>query len=286
MSAWVLFGERGLHDTTSMLSAIAHLRGALTEQQLVDYLIINCGCAAIQHRQQVLYVRFRPALIGSAALGELVYHINEQPWRQVAGALFIDERWQDVILPSDRREAVNRVVETVKEAEQRRHSAVFRRARALDSIQPGSVLQAMLEGWRQRPQLSRPYVPLDGLVDQVCRRYVWVDARARSSELVLTMVGSGFPEPVRGTLVLGLGYRLEEQADLAYGQYCLEAYGQVAQSGVPLLEDVDAMIAPPNGQKMRRRYSRLILPFRLPSGNTRLLGISLEDLSIDLRRAG
>jgi hypothetical protein len=51
------------------------------------------------------------------------------------------------------------------------------------------------------------------------------------------------------------------------------------------MEDVDAILRPPNGKSVRRRYSRLILPFRSPNGNARLLGISFENPAVDLRRA-
>jgi hypothetical protein len=162
---------------------------------------------------------------------------------------------------------------------------VLRRPRSIDSIPLDSPLQHALCAWRRHPDLVKPGMMQAMLADELKGRYFWVHASRRKHELIMMEVGSGFPETVRSVLNPGLGYRLEDQPDIAYGRYCAEAYGAVARSQVPSVEDVDAIMRPPKGRSVRRRYTRLILPFRSPDGNSHLLGISFENPAIDLRRA-
>ena len=80
-----------------------------------------------------------------------------------------------------------------------------------------------------------------------------------------------------------VGMRVEDQPDTVYGHSWAEVYRQAKEMGQPILDEVDAFVEWPVVGRERRRFQRLVLPFRMKCGDTYLLGTTLEDLSIDLR---
>ena len=285
MSPWLVIDERGRACEAAFQPAYRELRGSMSLQQFVDFRVINCKWAALRHHQHRLHVRFRPGMVAEAALVELLYHACDVPWVRAAATMFIDNAWRDELLPLGREEAVRRLSSVVIESQLRPGHTVLRRSRPVQSIPSDSPLQHALRAWWRHPDLATSAKLRTMLADEVKGRYFWVHASRKQRELIMMEIGGGFPESVLSVLHPGLGYRLEDQPDVAYGRYCAEAYGAVAQSGVPSMEDVDAILRPPYGKSVRRRYSRLILPFRSTTGNTRLLGISFENPDVDLRRA-
>jgi hypothetical protein len=281
----LVIDDRGQASEGALQPAFHRLSGSMSLQQYVDFRVINCRWAAIRHRRQHLHLRFRPAMVAEAALVELLYHACDMPWRRAAATMFIGNAWRDEILPVAPEEAVRRISSIVMKSQLRPGSTVLRRSRSVGSIPPNSPLGHALRCWRHRPDLASPGRLQAMLSGEVGGRYGWVHASTRKRELIMMEVGSGFPDAVRSLLNPGLGYRLEDQPDIAYGRYCADAYGAVARTQMPAMEDVDAIMRPPNGASVRRRYTRLILPFRSPNGNARLLGISFENSAVDLRRA-
>jgi len=285
VSPWLVIDDRGQVDEGAFQPAFRELSRSMSLQQYVDYRVINCRWAAIQHRRERLHLRFRPTMIAEAPLAELLYHIYDMPWRRAVATMFIGNAWLDEILPPDRDRVVRRISNIVLESQLRPGHTVLRRPRSIQSIPPNSPLQPALQAWRRGRDLGSSGRLQSVLCNEMRGRYFWVHTSNRKCELIMMEVGGGFPEAVRSALNPGLGYRLQDQPDIAYGRYCVDAYGTVARTQVPSMEDVDAILTPPNGKSVRRRYSRLILPFRSPNGNARLLGISFENPAVDLRRA-
>jgi hypothetical protein len=76
--------------------------------------------------------------------------------------------------------------------------------------------------------------------------------------------------------------RIEDQPDRAYGRWVAEAYRHSLQHGVPQIDDIDAIIDEPGYDARRRRYQRVILRWRLPTGGTLLTGSSLINQNISI----
>jgi hypothetical protein len=280
---WVVDGE-GRDGAAFIKRTMAALDGGMSDQGCLDFLIRNCGFAAVRQLGNNAQVRFRPFTLTEPAfygLGYLLYHL---PWQRAMASIYVDEAWRDEILPWDHRGALEYIAEIVNEHQLRLSEKVLRRARPLGTIPTGSPMDWAFHVWRHRPDLAPSEHRGRILTDVIRGRYAWIDAYGPGRELIMAEVGGGFPAPVHAALEPALGARIEDQPDNAFGRYCAEAYGKVARSGEPLLEDIDAMVTPPNGEPVRRRYSRLILPFRVSDDHTRLLGISFENLAIDLRR--
>lgn len=282
MSCWTIIDDRGRTCNEKIHPAIHRLNGSMSEREHVDYLIINCGFVAMQRLRQHLHVRFRPALVGGGALAQLLFRIYDDPWRRALATTFSDGAWRHAILPAAREAVVEHIANVVLAAQGQSHQAVLRRVREPMNVHEMSPMSRALHAWKRRcgtvqGDLHRV------LNEEIGGRYVWVNARP-SGELIMEEIGGGFPKTVDAALRPGVGHRLQDQPDMLFGRYCAEAYGHVAQSKMPMLEDVDAFVAPPLRGRIRRRYTRLILPFRSRRGGLRLLGVSLEDPGIDLRR--
>jgi hypothetical protein len=275
----VIIDSQGRACGGSIQRTVRELNGSLTEQECVDFLIVNCGFAAIRIRDQIVHVRFRPETLAGGALAELLYRIYDTPWRRAAATTFVGGIWRHHVLPSDRDKVIAWF--SAMDMQRKARSAVLRHSRPADNIPERSPMGRVLQLWRVQPH--SPSRDLHKLLVHECeRRYVWVDVNENGS-LIMAELGEGFPEPVEASLKPGIGYQLQDQPDVVFGAYCAEVYGATRKLGWPTLEDVDAIMTTPLGARFRRRYSRLILPFRSLSQRTRLLGVSFEDPGIDLR---
>jgi hypothetical protein len=279
LSAWVIIDDQGRACSGSIQRTIRELKGSLTQDECIDFLIVNCGFAAIQIRDQIVHVRFRPETLAGGALAELLYRIYDTPWRRAAASTFVGGVWRHHVLPSDR----DKVIEwfSAMDMQRKARSAVLRHSRPAHNIPERSPMGRVLRQWRAHPD-SSAHDLRDVLVHDCEGRYVWVDVNENGA-LIMSELGQGFPEPVEASLKPGIGYQLQDQPDVVFGAYCAEVYGAAGRLGWPTLEDVDAIMTTPFGGRFRRRYSRLILPFRSSAQRTRLLGVSFEDPGIDLR---
>jgi hypothetical protein len=257
----------------------------MNETACVEFLVVNCGSSAVRERDGKIDIRFRPAMLTRAALDGLVYLLHERHWRRAVAAMHIGDGWRHEVLPHRREAAIDRLLSLVAHHQLRMHEKVLRRARPLHSIPPGSPMGWAYQIWQQCSRRAPSRDLCQALSGEMRGRYVWIDALGGKGELIMTEVGGGFPRAVSAALNPAVGSRIEDLPDDAFGRYCAEAYGAIAGTGTPALEDVDAIMTPPEGEPVRRRYCRLILPFRSRAGHARLLGLSFENLAIDLRRA-
>jgi hypothetical protein len=261
--------------------------GGWSRQACVDYLVRSLGFAVVRLRNGNLHLKICPQALTEAAFYRVGYLMYGLPWRRATVAMHVGGEpcdWRHEILPWHCMEAIERIIECIAEQQMRLSEKVLRRPRPLGSMPKGSLMHWALDIWRHRPYLT-PSENLERILAEAIRdRYAWFDVFFPQGEVVMAEVGGGFPAAVQAALEACKGARLQNHANDAFGRYCAEAYSEAARSGQPLLEDVDAMVTPPNGKPVRRRYSRLILPFRVSERHTRLLSVSFENLAIDLRR--
>jgi hypothetical protein len=287
VSEWTIVDGEGGDGAAFMQSTVSLYGGALTPQQCIDYLVVNLGFAAVRQLHGNLHIKFRPHALTEATFYQLAHALLNSSWQRAMASMHVENTlrdWRDEILPWKRMDAIDRIVQIVREQQLRLSEKVLRRARPLQAIPMGSPMHWAFHVWHHHPHLTRSENLERVLAAALRGRYAWFDAFGPRREVVMTEVGTGFPAAVQAALEACMGARLQDQPDNPFGQYCAEAYGDAAGSGKPLLEDVDAMVTPPNGKPLRRRYSRLILPFRVSERHTRLLSVSFENLAIDLRR--
>jgi hypothetical protein len=281
---WTVVDGQGRIGTSIVQHTISALDGAMSEQECVEFLVANCGFGAVRQLDRNIEVRFRPSELAQATFDGLATLLHERHWQRAVAAMFTGGTWQHEVLPRNREVAFERIKAIVVHHQLRMSEKVLRQARPLHAIPRGSPMGWVYQVWQRRPRLTASHDLRRSLAEETRGRYAWIDVIGPRCELIMSEVGSGFPASVCAALNPGLGNRVEDQPDNAFGRYCAEAYGAIADSGEPVLEDVDAIMTPPGREPVRRRYSRLILPFRSVGGHVRLLGLSFENLAIDLRR--
>jgi hypothetical protein len=250
--------------------------------ELLDYYLINCGFAAIGMSRNGVLVRLRPATVSDAALASVLFRLADAGHRSVAVELYDNDRWICAIVGSDGAAAASRLADVIACRLTTASQTVLRRPLHLAAMPPDCPLLHAIRAWdgigcRTIPDLG----PL--LHNALRGRYAWVERETRLSPLVLTEVGPGFPDSMKAFLEASLGRRIDGQPDPMYARYCREAYGAAADTGRPLLEEVDALLMLPGYGRVRRTYRRLILPFQPSLGRLRLLCASIEDDTVDLR---
>jgi hypothetical protein len=70
--------------------------------------------------------------------------------------------------------------------------------------------------------------------------------------------------------------------DRRFAEFCLGTFKCASEASRPTLDEVDAYITWSSFSLLRRRYRRLLLPFRDPTGCDLLLSATIEDPSINL----
>ena len=98
-------------------------------------------------------------------------------------------------------------------------------------------------------------------------RLILTGAKRGKTDLVFRYIGDGMgsmhSEEFRFNAI---GNSVLQQPDKEYAEWVAKAYGEVAFSGVPRLDKIDAFI-PISSRGPWLRYERLLLPWRLPTGD-------------------
>ena len=254
----------------------------LQGQDLFDYYLINCGFAAIGMSRTGVLVRLRPATVSDAALASVLFRLADAGHRSIAVELYDNEKWVCAIVGSEGVAAASRLADVIACRLTTASQTVLRRPLHFAAMPPDCPLLQAIRVWERIGCRTIP--DLDPLLHKALRgRYAWVERETRLSPLVLTEIGPGFPDSMKAFLEASLGRRIDGQPDPMYARYCREAYGMAADTGRPLLEEVDALLMLPGYGRVRRTYRRLILPFQPSLGRLRLLCASIEDEAVDLR---
>ncbi|MEQ1716132.1 MAG: hypothetical protein ABL907_09140 [Hyphomicrobium sp.] len=123
-------------------------------------------------------------------------------------------------------------------------------------------LQKALDYWRNWPTIHNDTAFDRLLCDDLGGRYVVFSRMIGGGALRITRVGAGLPTFAVKTLGLLQGRDTDLiHPDPAYGKACASAYAEALARWEPLIEDVEAKAFWPQFGRLRRRYTRLILPF-------------------------
>jgi hypothetical protein len=183
------------------------------------------------------------------------------------------------------KRATGRIASIVNSAKARVSAATISRNISYDHLTPSNTLRQAIDHWKGVRDCSDRNQFTTLLRGTLESRFVLFKTPKRSEEFIVEAVGDGLPPFAHEWLSRTIGMRVQDQPDNLYGQSCAETYAQALHRQEPKLEDVDAVATWPGYGPVRRRYKRVILPFRHEDGGTRVLSATLPDSSIDLRRA-
>jgi hypothetical protein len=151
-------------------------------------------------------------------------------------------------------------------------------------LTPAGPLQHALDFWRLTSGRWDAAATALFFRRALADRYALYECRS-DHEFIFRDVGSGMPACALAALRASIGCRIEQLPDSAYGQSCAEFYQRSTTQWVPGLQEVDALVWWPQHGRLRRRYRRLLLPFRAADRERLLLCVTAEDPTINLRMA-
>ncbi len=243
----------------------------------VGYAVRNMGYVKVSFGDPAgtLTVTFHPRNVGAAAITSVVQRIEGTHPKRVDLQHLGDEGWiSESFLNST---AALRRMRTLcrLEAEAQPKDRWY-----LTSLTPAelvkedaSALRLMHQKWRISFGTFNELVFAFALQHGLLGRLILAGAKRADSELVFRYIGDDF-----GTFYSdefrfnAIGNSVVQQPDRDYGEWIGAAYQSVAQTGIPRFDYIDAYL-PGSSRGPWIRYERLLLPWKMPTGE-RLVSMS------------
>jgi hypothetical protein len=279
-----LFDDRGEAWDASSHRLAGALSASISGAELANYAIRNLGYVSVKESNGSVRIRLRPAAVSPIAFNGLLYWLHDrQPERVLVSSL--DGEWTHEMFGSC-REAVSRLLILCATDPEGRSDEFLRQARELDDLPTSSPLLGLLDIWTDTFGLDDRERLWNITSEALNGRYALLEVPERSSQIVFQEVGPGFLSFNDEWRSQASGLRLEDQPDYSYGKWLTSTYRDAAVRGRPTLEDVDAIVCKPGGERRRVRYKRLLLFARRRPEALSVLSASIIDDSINLRVKG
>jgi hypothetical protein len=276
-----LFDDQGEQWDAASHRLAGELCASISGAELASYAIRNLGYVSVRENKGSLRVCLRPAAVSPITLSALLYWLHDRAVDRILVS-YLDGGWMHEMFGSC-RDAVSRLLSLCAREENGRSGEFLRRTCDLGELSTSSPLRGLLDIWTDtfgsddRERLWR-------ITRQALKgRYALLEVPERSSQIVFREVGPGFLSLNDDWRARSSGLRLEDQPDYSYGKWLTSTYHDAALSGRPTLEDVDAIVSKPGGDRRRVRYKRLLLFARQKADALSVLSASVIDDSIDLR---
>ncbi len=254
---------------------------------LAGYAVRNLGYVWLVVESNVTFLQFRTGSVGGATLGSLKPYLMNASAAKPVGLIYFASGWMEEV-HTDAPLLHRRMVELAGLREPRMRDLFIREPqKPLDwSAANSSSLAQLFSLWRASGGQLTPVLQEFLRRTALDQRTVFAQQRSDGGFRVQES-GNGFS--IYDSFSMGqlVGRLISDQPDRAYGQWIAQAYGACHDSGEPLVDDVDAIVEAPDHDPRRRRYQRLILPWRDDKGDVTITGSSLlkTDIAIpfDLR---
>lgn len=249
---------------------------------LAGYAARNLGYVWLIVDEQVTLLQFRAGMVSQETVGSLKPYLRKAVVERPVGLVYYASGWlEEAYISPD--PLLTRLDEL----------AVLREARMRDQFirQPQKpsdwlynapqALSGMFELWRfEGGEFSKPvqrYLQASGLTERTVLLQPGNDGH-----LYVDTSGAGFTVYDNFSFHPGQRRKIQDQPDRAYGRWVADAYHHTLDQGVPQIDDIDAIIDEPGYDPRRRRYQRVILRWKVPSGGILLTGSSLLNQNISI----
>jgi hypothetical protein len=177
---------------------------------------------------------------------------------------WLSDSWQTEDFP-DAPSALARVDTLTRPVMLERYRALPQDLSALEASS-GHPLKLLLQKWRVSFHRFSDSVMPFAMQHGIFSRMMIIGVRKTAPEPTFRFIGDGFASLYGEAFpVNAVGDKIENQPDKEYGAWVRPFYAEVASSGTPRLDLVDAV-----GRQFTRgpwlRYQRLLLPWETPSG--------------------
>ncbi len=247
------------------------------------YALRNLGYVWLIHQPEASFLQFRAGMVTPKQIEVLRPVLHEvRPGRPVA-LVYFASGWTEEI-HGDSALLENRLGQLAALREPRQRDLFIRHNHAQEEWQRRAAagLTRLHALWREQGGRLGPRMQEFLRSSGLEHRTVTVGRPDERAPLHVLHTGTDFTLYDSFTMDRLTGRPLAEQPDRAYGAWVASAYEAIEQSGAPALDDIDAIVEAPDHDPRRRRYQRLILPWRDEDGRQRFTGTSLlkSDLAI------
>ena len=253
----------------------ARFSSPISGQGLGEYVFRNMGYVrlAIHHRH--VEVKLRPSMVAGPTLAAVLFWLSDRPKLRCTALIYDDAagEWRHTIL-STCEKAVLVLGAMVTEATAQDMRVIRRR-----SLEPHEACQfpplgKAVEYWRQGNGKYETAGLERLLTTSLNARFILL--RQDGGSLILSKVGSGLPKFALETLRPVVGRDFIHQPDMAHAKACIDAYTGAINLWEPVVEDVEAKAFWPGYGRLRRRYTRLIMPLRSPGNRVEVLSATMQ----------
>ncbi|WP_341705109.1 hypothetical protein [Ferrovibrio sp.] len=251
---------------------------------LAAYAARNLGYVWLEVRADVTLLQFRAGMLSDAVLAALRPYLVKAIREKPVGLVYFASGWLEEAF-FDSAPLLERIGELATLREPRMRDLFIRKP--YDPIRwskSGQTdLSSLFDIWRFTDgTYSEPiqrYLRNSGLIT----RTVMLNGE-NDGNLSIMYGGGGFSVYDSFSFASTVGRSIADQPDRAYGAWVTQSYAACRGNGDPQIDDIDAIVEEPGHDPRRRRYQRLILRWKLPTGETVLTGSSILNpkLSIPL----
>jgi hypothetical protein len=275
-----LIDEQGKVWDPHSLVLRARLHASVSAQELRDFAVLNLGFIALAIGKARIDIQLRPALARPAALGALYLVLHKHAPERIVMRWY-NGAWQDEIIGWHR--AGWRRLTRLFEGPENPPLGFCRRRIAPEGLPSENPLRHVLADTSRLTRIVAD--PAHMLPVPLSDRYLLLTEND-DRELRVCDFGSALMWRSPAWQRRARGQRIDDLPDWHYGQWVAEAYREAGRGGQPVLEEVAAMIDWPKVGTLSHAYWRLIVTGTDPGGRTRLLGVTLDDVRIGVRKVG
>ena len=235
------------------------------------FLVANMGFIAVEQLGNGLGVRWRPTYTQRETVAATIIHLREQGEQRVVISTIDNSEIHSLF--SGISEACDAMLHRFAGERNTSGGYFLAKPRARDSLLAGSVLRKTLDEAVSRGLSYDPMSLWESLQRSVGSRFLLLDPDRSDRKLKVLSLGSGYTKMSRRWTSEAQGTDFEDQPDVSYARAAARAFWTAAQSGKPVIEDVEASMWVPSRGRSAVRYTRLVLPIEV-NGRRRILSTS------------
>jgi hypothetical protein len=276
----LLIDDRGKVWESHSLALRSRLLASIKDRELCEFAILNLGFIGLAISKGSVRIQLRPVLAKPAALGALYLWLHQcAPERVVV--TWYDGRWRDEIIGwhHDGWRRITCLLENPGHATRGFSRGTIAPAR----LATQNPLRQILEDASRLASIVAN--PAKMLPAPLSDRYLLL-IEDDNRELRVCDFGSALMSRSPQWQRRARGRRIDDLPDWNYGRWVANAYREAGRRGQPLLEEVAAVIDWPELGTLSHAYWRLIVPGIGSDTRTRLLGVTLDNASVGVRKVG